>query len=112
MEKCVNPFAGPITVGLSQAPKDYVAPVKRPPDTTHKVHPNAHSLPVLAQAMKANPSSTTFTIASDIEPAFTLMIGTPTLGRSDGKGTVPNPHYFAKKVVVDPTMAPGTWKLT
>ena len=108
MEKRVNPIIplGQISQGVHPGP---VVPRVNPPHTSQ---PNAHSLYDLAQAMKANPSSTTFTIASDIEPAFTLMIGTPTLGRSDGKGRVPNPHYAAKKVVVDPTMAPGTWKLT
>jgi hypothetical protein len=78
----------------------------------HKSHPNAHSLYDLSQAMKAAPSSTTFTVAPDVEPAFNLMILSPTLGRSDGKGTIPNPHYNAKKVVVDSTMPAGTWKLS
>lgn len=111
MEKRVNPITGmPLT---SQAPADYIAPVV-PPKTphVHVSHPNAHSLHDLAQAMKASPSSTTFTVASDIAPNFTKMIETPTLAKSNGKGTVPNPHYNAKKVVVDPTMPAGTWKLT
>jgi hypothetical protein len=114
MEKRMTPqHLGNITAGLSQVPPGYVAP--NPPTKVTHVHvsqPNAHSLHDLSQAMKAAPNSTTFTVAPDIEANFTKMILSPTLARSDGKGVVPNPHYSARKVVVDPTMPAGTWKLT
>ena len=87
-------------------------PEVKPQSGPHTSAPNAHSLHDLSEAMKANPSSTTFTIAPDIESNFQKMILSPTLGRSDGKGTVPNPHFNAKKVVVDISMPAGTWKLT